>query len=295
MIVSMTGYGQAFMENKNYRINVEIKSVNHRFSEITIRMPRQFLFLEDKLKKRVSQYVQRGKVDVFLAVEGEGLVQRKLQVDWDLLTEFYQVHGKAQEKLGVNQQLSLENMMLRPDVVTVLEKENQSASFVEQIVRTTEKAAVQLLQMRQKEGESLVTDLKQRVEKLLMLVADVTTYAPKVVDFYRNRLINRVNEFLEGKLDIEESRILTEVAIFAEKANVDEEITRLNSHLEQFLSILVPVTRAVVGRKLDFLVQEMNREANTIGSKSNDIYINRQVVEIKAELEKMKEQVQNIE
>lgn len=295
MIVSMTGYGQAFMENKNYRINVEIKSVNHRFSEITIRMPRQFLFLEDKLKKRVSQYVQRGKVDVFLAVEGEGLVQRKLQVDWDLLTEFYQVHGKAQEKLGVNQQLSLENMMLHPDVVTVLEKENQSASFVEQIVRTTEKAAVQLLQMRQKEGESLVTDLKQRVEKLLMLVADVTTYAPKVVDFYRNRLINRVNEFLEGKLDIDESRILTEVAIFAEKANVDEEITRLNSHLEQFLSILVPVTRAVVGRKLDFLVQEMNREANTIGSKSNDIYINRQVIEIKAELEKMKEQVQNIE
>ncbi|WNF35515.1 YicC/YloC family endoribonuclease [Bacillaceae bacterium IKA-2] len=295
MIVSMTGYGQAFMENENYRINVEMKSVNHRFSEITIRMPRQFLFLEDKLKKQVSQYVQRGKVDVFLAVEGEGLAQRKLQVDWDLLTEFYQVHSKAQEKLGVNQQLSLENMILHPDVVTVLEKENQSETFVEQIVTTTEKAVVQLLQMRQKEGESLVADLKQRVERLLMLVTDVKTYAPQVVDFYRNRLINRVNEFLEGKLDVDESRILTEVAIFAEKANVDEEITRLNSHLEQFLSILVPVTRASVGRKLDFLVQEMNREANTIGSKSNDIHINRQVVEIKAELEKMKEQVQNIE
>lgn len=295
MIVSMTGYGQAFMESEGYRINVEIKSVNHRFSEITIRMPRQFLFLEDKLKKQVSQYVQRGKVDVFLAVEGEGLAQRKLQVDWDLLTEFYQVHAKAQEKLGVNQQLSLENMMLHPDVVTVLEKENQSETFVEQIVTTTEKAAVQLLQMRQKEGESLVADLKQRVENLLMLVADVKTYAPQVVDFYRNRLINRVNEFLEGKLDIDESRILTEVAIYAEKANVDEEMTRLNSHLEQFLSILVPVARVSVGRKLDFLVQEMNREANTIGSKSNDIHINRQVVEMKSELEKMKEQVQNIE
>lgn len=295
MIVSMTGYGQAFMENGNYRINVEIKSVNHRFSEITIRMPRQFLFLEDKLKKQVSQHVQRGKVDVFLTVEGEGLAQRKLQVDWDLLTEFYRVHAKAQEKLGVNQQLTLENMILHSDVVAVLEKENHSETFVEQIVMTTEKAAVQLLQMRQKEGESLVNDLKQRVEKLLMLVADVKTYAPQVVDFYRNRLTNRVNEFLEGKLDIEESRILTEVAIFAEKANVDEEITRLNSHLEQFLSILVPETRVTVGRKLDFLVQEMNREANTIGSKSNDIHINRQVVEIKSELEKMKEQVQNIE
>lgn len=295
MIVSMTGYGQAFMENKNYRINVEMKSVNHRFSEITIRMPRQFLFLEDKLKKQVSQHVQRGKVDVFLAVEGQGLVQRKLQVDWDLLTEFYQVHAKAQEKLGINQQLTLEAMMLHADVVTILEKENQSESFVEQIVMTTEKAALQLLEMRQKEGGSLVTDLKQRVEKLLMIVADVKTYAPQVVDFYRKRLVNRVSDFLEGKLDIDEGRILTEVAIFAEKANVDEEITRLNSHLEQFFAILVPVNRVSVGRKLDFLVQEMNREANTIGSKSNDIHINRQVVEIKSELEKMKEQVQNIE
>lgn len=295
MLVSMTGYGQAFLENENYRISVEIKSVNHRFSEIMIRMPRQFLFLEDKLKKQVSQYVQRGKIDVFLSVEGEGLVERKLQVDWNLVAEFYQVHEKAQVKLGVNQQLTLEKILLHPDVVTVLEKENQSETFVEQIISTTEKAASQLLQMRLKEGESLVNDLKHRVETLLMLVADIATNAPIVVDFYRNRLVKRVDEFLKGKLDIDESRILTEVAIFAEKANVDEEITRLNSHLEQFKAILESVTRTSVGRKLDFLVQEMNREANTIGSKSNDIHINRQVVEIKAELEKIKEQVQNIE
>ncbi|OIJ17776.1 YicC family protein [Anaerobacillus alkalidiazotrophicus] len=295
MIVSMTGYGQAFIEKENYRINVEMKSVNHRFSEVTIRMPRQFLFLEDRLKKQVNHFVQRGKVDVFLTIEGDGLVQRTLQVDWNLLTEFRQVFETAEKKLGVEQDFNLEKIIIHPDVVTVIEKENQSDTLVDDIITTCEKAVLELLKMRQKEGESLCNDLKLRLENLHNLTDDISTNAPKVIETYHERLLKRVDEFLTGKLEIEEARILTEVAIYADKANVDEELIRLKSHLDQFLFIIEQNKGNAVGRKLDFLVQEMNREANTIGSKSNDIHINKQVVELKAELEKIKEQVQNIE
>ncbi len=295
MLVSMTGYGQSFIKNENYRINVEMKSVNHRFSEVTIRMPRQFLFLEDRLKKSINQFVQRGKVDVFLTVEGEGLVERTLQVDWDLLKEFYLTHERAQEKLAVTQQLNLEKLLLHPDVVTVLEKDNQSEILVELIASATKKATEELLKMRQKEGSALAVDLTQRLKKLGAVVANVEEHAPGVIEAYQQRLLKRMEELLDEKLEVEESRVLTEVAIFADKANIDEELTRLKSHLEQFMFIIEQHESGVVGRKLDFLVQEMNREVNTVGSKSNDIYINKQVVELKAELEKIKEQVQNIE
>lgn len=295
MLVSMTGYGQAFVENENYRINVEMKSINHRFSEITIRMPRQFLFLEDRLKKCVNKYIQRGKVDVFLNVEGEGLVEKNLQVDWDLLDEYFQIHEKMKNKLGINEQLNLEKLLLHPEVVNVLEKEKQSETLIEQIVMMTEQAAKELLAMRHKEGSALTIDLKMRLNRLHEIVDAITSFTPIVVDAYQKRLLKRVEEFLDGKLEIDESRILTEVAIFADKANVDEELTRLRSHLEQFLNIIENREDGVVGRKLDFLVQEMNREVNTIGSKSNDFNINKHVVDLKAELEKIKEQVQNIE
>jgi uncharacterized protein (TIGR00255 family) len=295
MLVSMTGYGQAFIEKENYKINIEMKSINHRFSEITIRMPRQFLFLEEKLKKTVSKYVQRGKVDVFLTVEGEGLVQRTLQIDWNLIDEFKEMHEEAERRLGVFQQLSLEKLMLHPDVVSILEKENQSETLAFEIVATTERAANELLEMRLKEGSSLYQDLKQRLARLISLSNDISVHAPSVVEAYHNRLLKRVDEFLAGKIEIDEGRLLTEIAVFADKANIDEELTRLNSHIEQFLTVIEAENNIPVGRKLDFLVQEMNREVNTIGSKSNDIHINKQVVELKAELEKIKEQVQNIE
>lgn len=291
----MTGYGQAFIERENYRIVIEMKSVNHRFSEVTIRMPRQFLFLEDRLKKQISHYIQRGKVDVFLSIEGSGLVERTLQVDWDLLNEFYQIYHNAQAKFNVSQQFSLERLLLHPDVVTIIEKENQSETLIEDIFEITEKAAIELFAMRQKEGNILANDLKQRLTKLITLTATIGTYAPQVVDAYHTRLLKRIEEYLTGKLEIEESRILTEVAIFSEKVNIDEEITRLNSHIQQFFMNIENVNKVPIGRKLDFLVQEMNREVNTIGSKANDLHINKQVVELKAELEKIKEQVQNIE
>jgi uncharacterized protein (TIGR00255 family) len=295
MLVSMTGYGQAFIEKENYKISIEMKSINHRFSEITIRMPRQFLFLEEKLKKTVSKYVQRGKVDVFLTVEGEGLVQRTLQIDWNLIDEFKGMHEEAERRLGVFQQLSLEKLMLHPDVVSILEKENHSETLAFEIITTTERAAKELLEMRLKEGDSLYQDLKQRLARLTSLSKDITTHAPSVVEAYHHRLLKRVDEFLAGKIELDEGRLLTEIAVFADKANVDEELTRLNSHIEQFLTVIEADNNNPVGRKLDFLVQEMNREVNTIGSKSNDIHINKQVVELKAELEKIKEQVQNIE
>lgn len=294
MLVSMTGYGQASIENENYKINVEMKSINHRFSEVTVRMPRQFLFLEDRLKKQVTKNIQRGKVDVFVTLEGEGLVHKTVQVDWNLLNHFSDIHHKAQKELGTTEQLNIEKLLLHPDIVTIIEKESVSETFAEDIVATVDKAAKALFEMRTKEGATLASDLEGRINKLSKVTGDIARHAPMVIKQYQDRLLKRVEEFLAGKLEIEESRILTEVAIFADKANIDEELTRLKSHFEQFLTI-IQHNKGTVGRKLDFLVQEMNREANTIGSKSNDLHINRQVVELKAELEKIKEQVQNIE
>ncbi|WP_261180242.1 YicC/YloC family endoribonuclease [Anaerobacillus sp. CMMVII] len=183
-----------------------------------MRMPRQFLFLEDKLKKQVSRYIQRGKVDIFLTVEGEGLVQRTLQVDWTLLEEFYQRHAEAQKRLQVTQPLSLDRLLLHPDVATILEKEIQSENLATDILATTEKAAIELLQMRQKEGSALALDFKQRLSKVRSLALDISQQAPKVVEAYHNRLVKRVVEFLDGKIEIEEGRLLTEVAIFADKS-----------------------------------------------------------------------------
>ena len=294
MLVSMTGYGQASLENEGYRINIEIRSVNHRFSEINVRIPRQFLLIEERLKKAVNEYVQRGKVDVFVTVEGEGLVTRKLEVDWSLVDDYFSIYKQAQQKLNIEQQLSLEKLLLHPDIVTIYEKEASTASVIEDIVQTAKVAANKLLKMRQSEGQVLANDLKARLNTLATVTNDIANHAPTVVSQYETRLLKRVLEFVNGKLEIDESRIMTEVAIFADKASIDEEITRLISHIEQFHTI-IDATDRVVGRKLDFLVQEMNREANTIGSKSNDLHINKQVVELKAELEKIKEQVQNIE
>lgn len=294
MLVSMTGYGQAYGEVDGYRINIEMRSINHRFSEVNIRIPRQFLFLEDRLKKTIGKYIKRGKVDVFISVEGDDLVQKTFEVNWALFDEFQQLFHEAQTKTNEKQQLSLNQLLLHPEITTVCEKEATSDMLIKKLVEVTEQAAINLYEMRKSEGNSLAKDFVKRLNMIGSIVDEIATRAPNVVVDYRSRLLKRVEDFLDGKIEVDEARILNEVAMFADKANIDEELTRLNSHSKQFYTI-INGTESVVGRKLDFLVQEMNREINTIGSKANDLTISASVVSLKAELEKIKEQVQNIE
>ncbi|MGO4887839.1 YicC/YloC family endoribonuclease [Anaerobacillus sp. MEB173] len=293
MIVSMTGYGYESINNELFKVTVEMKSINHRFTEIMVRMPRQYMSIEDKIKKIVSQYVKRGKVDVFVTIEGQGLFKRSLEVDWDLLEQYTALSDEVKAKYNIQDNLTLQQLLLHPEIVSINEQESGVDTVQSILLEATQSAAAKLYKMREREGLSLYEDLKGRIHKLSSITEGLVVHAPKVIESYQERLLKRVTEFLEGKLEMDESRIMTEVAVFADKANIDEELTRLKSHLQQFL--LNIENSGVVGRKLDFLVQEMNREMNTIGSKANDLHISKQVVELKSELEKIKEQVQNIE
>jgi uncharacterized protein (TIGR00255 family) len=287
----MTGFGRAKTESDCFSVNVEVKTVNHRFCEMNIRMPRQLLKIEDRMKKKLNQYIRRGRVEVYVSLEGEGVVTRKVHVDWKLLDEYYQFIKQAREKYDVEGTLTLQNLLSRSELLHIEESEAGNEELDNLVLAATEEAAKFLTQMRMAEGEELKKDLLAILSQLESHVFELQKFAPLVVQSFKERLTKRMEEFVNGQLD--ETRILTEVAVFADKADINEEVTRLKSHFQQFLQTLESMEP--IGRKLDFIVQEMNREANTIGSKANDSNIAKKVVDIKSLLEKLKEQVQNIE
>lgn len=293
MVVSMTGFGRSKKEHEHFKVIVEMKSVNHRFCEITVRMPRQFLLFEDKLRKTVNQYIGRGRVDVFVTVEGEGYINRTLQVDWNLLSQYEQAVEKAKHSYKLDGSFSVEQLLNLPEVFTVNENEDGIEVLEQVLLEVTKEAAIELQNMRKIEGKALKADIVARLELIDLAVQYLIPLSADVVEKYRERLTKKMNDFLNGVYEVDEGRILTEVAIFADKADINEELTRLHSHIGQFYKIIE--ANESIGRKLDFLVQEMNREMNTIGSKANDVQISQKVVEMKSELEKIKEQVQNIE
>lgn len=293
MIVSMTGFGRSKKELGSFKVIVEMKSVNHRFCEISVRMPRQFLLFEEKIKKTVNQYIQRGRVDVFVTVEGEGYISRSLQVDWDLISQYEKAIIKTKDLYKLEGALTIDQLLGLPEVFIVNENEDGIEELEQFILEVTKAAAIELQNMRKIEGTALKNDIAGRLHIINEVVQKLKPFSIQVVEKYKERLEKKINEYLDGKFEADEGRILTEVAIFADKADINEELTRLDSHISQFFKILE--TDGSVGRKLDFLVQEMNREMNTIGSKANDVVISQEVVEMKSELEKIKEQVQNIE
>jgi uncharacterized protein (TIGR00255 family) len=291
MVYSMTGFGRGKKENSNLSVTVEVKSVNHRFCEISVRMPRRLLMFEDKIKKVISQYVKRGRIEVFVNVEGEGLTKKKLQVDWHLLDDYYQSLRDANERFSLQDRVTLSQLFSLEGVTEIVEEETGNEEIEQLLIDATHEAALQLKGMREVEGRALINDIKGQLSFITECASNIKMFVPEVVEQYRERMVKRVGEFLQGVID--EARILTEVAIFAEKADINEELKRINSHIEQFKATLC--SDMPIGRKLDFLVQELNREINTIGSKANDSRIALQVVEMKSALEKIKEQVQNIE
>jgi uncharacterized protein (TIGR00255 family) len=291
MVVSMTGFGRGKAESVHHTVFVEVKTVNHRFAEYHIRVPRQLMKMEEKMKKKLHSYIQRGRVEVFVTIEGEGLIKRKVTVDWGLLDQYYQYINKIQSRYSLDSTLTIHDFITK-DELLVIEEENAEDEELESLVLAAlETAGIQLIEMRQTEGAELAKDMQNHLSNVEQRTKQLVELAPLVVKQYEERLTTRMKEYLDGQVN--EDRILAEVAIFTDKADINEELTRLNSHCMQFkqtLTLDVPI-----GRKLDFLLQEMNREVNTIGSKANDASIAREVVELKSLLEKLKEQVQNIE
>lgn len=291
MVVSMTGFGRGKAEAEQVGVTVEIKTVNHRFCEFHIRMPNQLLKIEANLKKALANHIKRGRVEVYVTLDGQAAVNRGVKIDWELLDQYFGYITEVKDKYGLSGEVTLSELVNRLELIRIEEKETEN-EFVETLVLQALSLAIdELVQMRIREGKALELDVKGNIERLEARTQQVKQFAPIVVEQYRDRLTKKMDEFVGGQL--EETRILTEVAIFADKADINEELTRLESHIEQFFKILQ--LKEPIGRKLDFLVQEMNREINTIGSKANDSKIAMEVVEMKSLLEKVKEQVQNIE
>lgn len=293
MMKSMTGFGRSAKEIGNSLITVEMKAVNHRYSEINMRLPRQLLFLEDRLKKRISRDVKRGKVDVYVNVHGSLGVERRVQVDWAIFEQYHQVYNDMVKHSVASEAFPVDQLLLHEDVVSVQEKEEVTDDLGETVEAVLESAVNQLRDMKINEGKAMFEDMMNRIEALHTSIHELEKLAPRAEEEYRLRLQKRMEDIIGQYGSVEEQRVLTEVAVFAEKTDFSEELTRMASHLQQFTAMMKD--EEPVGRKLDFLMQEMNREVNTIGSKANQLEVNHTVVHVKSELEKIREQIQNIE
>lgn len=294
MIKSMTGFGRSEYSDGKRNITVEIKSVNHRYSDITVKMPRRYSFAEDKVKQAVKSRLARGKMDVSINVENITENDINIKLNELVAKQYFDNLTELKEKFGLSGEISLELLSGMPDVIKAIPDVEDEEEISKAILIPANEAVANLEKMRAVEGEKLAEDLIKKGDKIKQVLDEIEKRAPEVCREHTSRLRERISELIGSSVEIPEDRILVEAAIFADKSAIDEEITRLNSHLIQLKNILTGGESAI-GKKLDFLVQEMNREANTIGSKSNDINITNLMLEIKAEIEKIREQVQNIE
>ena len=292
MVKSMTGYGRAVETVNGREFTVEIRSVNNRYLDCTVKLPRSFSFAEEAVKAAVKNAVSRGKVDVFITVRSETEADVQVTLNRPVLEGYLAAMRQMVSDYGVKDDISVSTLSRMSDVFVVDKPKADEDQLKADLLSVVDKALAAYDAMRVTEGLALENDLRSRAATILELVAQVEELNPKTVSDYRRRLEEKMREVLENK-SIDESRILTEAAIFADKVAVDEETVRLRSHLEQMDAMLSG--NGGIGRKLDFLLQEMNREANTTGSKCTDVKVARIVVDIKAELEKIREQTQNIE
>jgi len=288
----MTGYGRA-RETVNRRdITVEVRSVNNRYLDCAVKLPRLYLFAEDAIKTAVQQSVSRGKVDVFVTIDATMAEQGRVSVNLPLAEDYLRALRQLGEELSLPVDVTARDLARMPDVLTVSKEEEDLESLGADICMVLRKALEAYQEMRRREGERMRADIEGRLDTIEALTGAVEERSPQTVAAYREKLLSRMQEVLGG-VAVEESRILTEAAIFADKVAVDEETVRLRSHIAQLRDMLR--SDEPVGRKLDFLIQEVNREANTVGSKCVDVEITKKVVALKAEVEKIREQVQNIE
>lgn len=293
MIKSMTGFGRSEYNDGKRNIIVEIKSVNHRYNDISVRMPKKYSFAEEKIKGAIKNTIKRGKVDVSIIIENLTDNDSSVELNTDLARQYFKNLKVLNDEFKLNQEISISLLASMPDVLKLRPSINDESEILNSMLIPAEAAAGKLNSMRCMEGEKLAEDINSRGEMIIELVEKIETRAPNVVCEYKEKLRERINELLGEHTSLDEERLALETAVFADKCSIAEELVRLDSHIHQLQKNVHG--NGPAGRKLDFLVQEMNREINTIGSKANDLEITNLVVEIKSEIEKIREQIQNIE
>lgn len=294
MIKSMTGFGRCEAEINGREITVEIKSVNHRYFEFSCRTPRGYNFLDDKLKSYVNSRVSRGKIDMFVTIGASDETPSEVTVNHQLVSGYLNAMKEISETYDISNDVTVVSLSRFPEVFTVHKAAEDEEQITEDVLSVAKTALDSFVSMRETEGEKMKADILSRAKTILTIVEEIEERSPQTVKEYEARLLEKIKQTLENyDVNVDEQRVLTEVAVFADKIAVAEETVRLRSHFDQLEKFLE--YSESVGRKIDFIIQEMNREANTIGSKVQDAVLAHKVVDIKSEIEKIREQVQNIE
>lgn len=292
MIKSMTGFGRYEVEESNRKVTVEMKSVNHRYLDVNIKMPKKLSFFESSIRNELKNYIQRGKIDIFITYEDFSENNVCIKYNKELAAEYLKYLRDMSQEFGLDDDIRVSTLSRYPEVFSMEEQMVDEEEIWKVLSKAIDGAAENFVETRIKEGQNLAEDLIGKLDNMLEHVAFIEERSPKFMDEYRKKLEDRVKELL-GDAAVDEGRLLTEVTIFADKVCVDEEIVRLKSHIEATKQALTD--GGSIGRKLDFIAQEMNREANTILSKANDLDISNRGIELKTEIEKVREQIQNIE
>ncbi len=289
---SMTGYGMALLKSENYMTKVEVKSVNSRYLELNLRVPKDFMAIEDKIRQIIKSKLKRGKVDLYLSYDVTSPDLQELSLNKDLAKAYYRDMEDLRKMLEIDEKITLRDIVLLEGVLKKSSTNETDKELLSQVLKTVEEAVENLDEMRKVEGENLKIDLENKIVNVEEFVGEIKTLAPKVIEENEKKFTENIYERLKEE-DLDLPRLTTELAIMADKLSIDEEITRLTSHISQFNGIIKD--KDSIGRKLDFLLQEFNREANTIGSKTTSSEILKLVVSLKSEIEKIREQIQNIE
>ncbi len=290
---SMTGFGRAKLEKNDRIYNIEIKSVNHKYSDISVKLPKSLIYVEDKIKKQISLKIARGKIDVFVSFENYSAKGKDIIVNEELVKKYLEKFKLLAEQNNLRQEIPVAEIIKLPEVLTIKETEDEEDAIQSELLECLEQAINNFVEMREAEANKIKEDLEARINDVEQSVQKISTYSTRLVEEYVVKLEERIKEILKTDV-IDEARLAMEVVLYADKCSVEEELTRLKSHIDQFRT-LINSKEGPVGKKLDFLIQEMNRETNTMGSKSGSLEITNLVVDIKTKLEDIREQIQNIE
>lgn len=292
MIKSMTGFGRAKCEYEGREYNVEIKSVNHKYSDVSIKIPRQISYLEEKVRKEILTKVARGKIDVFITLQDYSEKGKNIKINKELAKVYISQLRELAEETGITANIDVIDISKFPEVLNISNEDNEEI-YWDELRSVLDTALDNFVAMRETEGNKICDDLKVRMERIKEKVSKISSYSAGLVEEYIVKLNTRVKELMSTDV-IDENRLAQEIVIFSDKSSIQEELTRLDSHISQFLDLLSN-GNSPVGKKLDFIIQEMNREVNTIGSKANSTKISEGVIELKTEIEDVREQIQNIE
>lgn len=291
MIKSMTGFGRGKYENEGRNYTVDIKSVNHKYTDISVRLPRFLNSEEDKVRKRISSSISRGKVDVLISFENYSSKGTNIRINKELAKEYIKELKSLAEETELQFNVDVIDISKFPEILKIEDTQDEELIGKELMIAVDD-ALEKFISMREIEGKRLIQDIEQRIYLIQNKVNEITTFSNTLVSEYMEKLKVRVNELLEPSM-VDENRLMQEIVIFSDKSSIEEELTRLKSHMEQFLELIKQ--SSPIGKKIDFLIQEINREVNTIGSKANCLEITNRVIEIKTEVENIREQIQNIE